>query len=63
MSNTNIEVLNADGSTVVLQGQLAFTDTLFLPEVVDGSLLPTSDPAVLGQVYSNSGVLTLSTGP
>lgn len=60
MSNTNIEVLSVDGSKLVEQGQLVFTDTLFLPEVVDASALPTSDPGVVGQVFNDSGVLTVS---
>lgn len=60
MSNSNIEVLSADGSRVVLEGQLAFPDTLFLPAVVDASALPTSDPGIAGQVFNDSGVLTVS---
>ena len=62
MANTDIEVLSADGSRVELQGQLSFTDTLYLPAVVDASALPTADPSVAGQVYSDSGVLTISAG-
>lgn len=60
MANSNIEVLSIDGSKIVEQGILVFTDTLFLPAVVDASALPTSDPSVVGQVYNDSGVLTVS---
>lgn len=33
-----------------------------LPSVTTGALLPTSDPHAVGQLYSNSGVVTVSAG-
>lgn len=35
---------------------------LQLPQLLDGACLPSSDPAVSGQVWNNAGVLTVSTG-
>lgn len=52
---------DAEG-VVVSGGILTFTETLFLPAIVDASALPTEDPAVEGQVYVDSGVLTVSGG-
>ena len=60
MANTNSsspgEVQDPDGK-VVWGGNLVFTGPIFFGD------LPTSDPAVLGQLYSDSGVVTVSTGP
>lgn len=42
---------------VRLSGTLNLTGGFFLGD------LPTSDPAVIGQAYNNSGVVTISTGP
>lgn len=48
-------------------GTIMFTDDTdqpgsVLPAIVDASNLPTSDPGVAGQLYSDSGVLTASAG-
>ena len=37
-------------------------DGFTLPAVVDASALPTVDPAVAGQLWSNTGVVTVSAG-
>jgi hypothetical protein len=49
--------------TIVYSGALTFPGVFYLPPVLDASQLPTADPAVTGQVWNNSGVLTVSTGP
>ena len=46
-----------DTGTTRLAGSLTFTGAIFMGD------LPTDDPAVLGQLYSNSGAVTVSTGP
>lgn len=33
-----------------------------LPAVINAAALPTADPHVVGQVWSNAGVLTVSAG-
>ena len=60
-TQVTIQAGDATG-TIVYSGALVIPDTFFLPAVVDASQLPTADPAVAGQVWSDSGVLTVSAG-
>ena len=46
-----------DTGTTRLAGSFTFTGAVFLGD------LPTDDPAVLGQAWNNSGVVTISAGP
>lgn len=47
---------------VVYGGVLTLPANFVFPAVVDASNLPTSDPGHVGQVYADSGVLTVSSG-
>jgi hypothetical protein len=47
---------------VTSSGILTFPEIMQWPEEVDASLLPTTDPAVAGRVYSDSGTLKVSAG-
>lgn len=49
-----------DGSTLVAYSPRPRTRANMLSELVAG--IPTADPHVAGQVWSNSGVLTISAG-
>ena len=62
MSSTYQLQKGGDEAPVNDEGILTFPDVLQLPAQVDASLLPTEDPAIVGRVYSNSGVLTISAG-
>lgn len=55
-SDSPAEFLDDTGA-VRLSGSLNLTGAFFLGD------LPSSDPAVLGQAWSDSGVVTISTGP
>jgi hypothetical protein len=60
MPNTNStspgEIQDPDGK-VIWGGNIYFSGPIFMGD------LPDSDPAVLGQLYNDSGVVTVSTGP
>lgn len=68
MGTTNFDAVEADTFTGDLTGDVtAATVTATTSLTVSGatvimSALPTSDPAVAGQLWSNSGVLTVSAG-
>lgn len=49
--------MSDETGAVRLEGSLDFTGAIFMGD------LPDSDPAVLGQLYNDSGVVTVSTGP
>lgn len=57
------------GSTITLTGAFAgvagtFTGAVVLSNAsVKMTAIPTSDPHVVGQLWANSGVLTVSAGP
>lgn len=54
------EVQTVDGR-VTEAGKIS-VGNLTLPTFVDASNLPTADPHVAGQAWSNSGVITVSAG-
>lgn len=49
------------GGTVNLNGD-AFVGGIFQPATFDASVLPTADPEVAGQVWSDGGTLKVSAG-
>ena len=53
----DVTIANGVGSLTTIQGDLTVVG-----DVIKMTNLPTSDPAVAGQLWSNSGVLTISSG-
>ena len=53
----DVTIANGVGSQTTIQGDLTVVG-----DVIKMNNLPTSDPAVAGQLWSNSGVLTISSG-
>lgn len=60
-TSSPIQVFDANDEETA-GNSMSFTGTLKLPAILDASALPTADPSVAGQVYSDSGVLTVSSG-
>ncbi len=67
-SEYTAEVVTADGTKIVENGQIQFLDSVLqplnatLPIIVNGAALPTADPHVVGQIWASSHVLTVSAG-
>lgn len=69
MSDQNTKVYRKPGGdelVVAPGGKIVFGDVTFTIDaggnvIVTG--LPTSEPAAVGALYSNAGVLTISNGP
>lgn len=53
---------NGDNQVIVSNGGIEMVGTVILPSVLNGGVLPSSDPHADGQLWSDSGVLTVSAG-
>lgn len=61
-SQGGFEVISINASTGAVSTVATIGSDLSIPGTVILSGLPTSNPNVAGQVWANSGVLTLSAG-
>ena len=57
----NIKEITVNGTTVTITDSSGQTVT-FTAETINMPNLPTSDPGVAGQLYSDSNVVTVSAG-
>lgn len=62
MGTTNFDAVAADTFTGDVAASDVTTATITATGAIIFSGLPTSDPSVAGQLWSNSGVLTVSAG-
>jgi len=66
MSTYAAEVTTTEG-VVVEGGKIRFTDPAnqpgsVMPAVVNAAALPTADPHIVGHLWADTGVLTVSAG-
>jgi hypothetical protein len=64
-ATTVVTAINEVHTEVDLKAPIAsptFTGTVTVATILDASNLPTADPLVIGQVWSNLGILTVSSG-
>jgi hypothetical protein len=55
-ADAKLKLMDGDGLVVEVTGGV-------LPAVLSAAALPTADPEVVGQVWLDTGVLTVSAGP
>lgn len=60
-TSSPIQVFDANDDETA-GNSMSFTGTLTLPAILAAGALPTADPHVVGQVWADSAVLTVSAG-